>query len=286
MDFQKWVSRLGSEIILEEVNCFQAQPHEDTLLHIHPGQLHIACFERGTGQCIIKDVVRKIRPGMILIVRPGDRHEFIPDSKRPYRACFLHFTWYGELPGDLPEELLVPPEARSTFFRHCRELSESCHRGMELPGGEFFLYSRLLRFFGELQQWKGVEAVSGIPSERKLDKVLDPVLHALFGPPFNYPGIDALAEKVGISRRKLTRIFREHMGCGIKQYFLANVMRYANFMLENGEYGAAQLARQCGYSTTQNFLLAYRNYLKNHPRSVLSPMVMIWKPAAKDGAGK
>ncbi len=51
-------------------------------------------------------------------------------------------------------------------------------------------------------------------------------------------------------------------------------------------FGAARLARQCGYSTTQNFLLAYRNYLKNHPHGVVSPMVTIWKPAAKIDAGK
>ena len=282
MNFQKWISRIGSEIILLEVNYFQTLPDEHTSHHIHPGQLHIACFEHGTGQCVINGVVKKIRPGMILLVCPGDSHEFVADHKRPYKACFLHFTWYGDMPKDIPSEMILPPEKRRTFFSLCRELAECCHRGMELPGGDFFLYSCLLRFFGELQRIKNCGSVAGYPLERKLDKSLEPVLNALCGPPFNYPGIDALAEKAGVSRRTLTRVFRQYMGCGIKQYFLGNVMRYADFMLKNGECGAAQLARLCGYSTTQNFLLAYGNYLKNHPQGIETAIMTIWKPAAEN----
>ena len=282
MDFQKWVSRLGSEIYLQEVNYFQTSGDERFPLHTHPGQLHIACFERGTGICSINGIARKIRPGMLLIVYPRESHVFIPDQKRPYRACFLHFTWYGALPGELPKEMLIPRTERRAFFRLCRDLDESCHSGLSLPGGIFFLYSHLLHFFGELLRLGAPMNVSGVLPERGLDKALNPVIKALFGPPFTYPGIDALAEKAGMSRRKLTRLFRQHTGCGIKQYFLANMMRYAEFMMQSGEYGSAQIARQCGYSTTQNFLLAFRNYRKNHPEGVKSPLVTIWEPEKND----
>lgn len=279
IDFQKWVSRLGSEIVLLEVNYFQTTGNEKMPLHAHPGQLHIACFERGSGIYLINGIVRKIHPGVIQIVYPGERHEFIPDRKRPYRACFLHLTWYGELPTNLPKELRLPRKERYSFFRLCQELDFSCHRGVIRPGGAFELYSLLLRFFGEIQRLGAQLAAPDTPvSVCGLDKELNPVISALVGPPFAYPGIDALAEKVGMSRRRLTRLFRQHTGCGIKQYFLGNVMRYAEFMMQNGEYGSAEIARQCGYSTTQNFLLAFHNYRKKHPNGMKSPLMTVWKP--------
>ncbi len=282
MNFQKWIARLGSEIELLEVNYFQTVGTEKMPVHTHPAQLHIACFERGKGLFSLNGVMRKIRPGDVYLVYPGEMHQFLPDAELPYRACFLHLSWYGALPTELPHHLLLPRNERRRFFNLCRELAETWHRPKR-PESEFLLYSLLLRFFSELVRAAAEHQISEKSPELKgLDRKLNPVLAALHGPPFFYPGIDALADKAGVSRRQLTKLFKLHTGCGIKQYFLNNVMRYAELMRQSGEYRTAEIARQCGYSTPQNFLLARKNYLQNHPRELNTPQVYIFRAAQSD----
>jgi len=282
MNFQKWMARLGNEIELLEVNYFQTTGTEKMNIHTHPAQLHIACFERGKGLFSLNGILRKIRPGDVYLINPGEMHQFVPDPELPYRACFLHLSWYGVLPTELPHHLLLPRNERRRFFQLCRELAETWHHPKR-PGGDFLLYSLLLRFFSELVRSAADHEISEkCPELKGLDKQLNPVMAALHGPPFFYPGIDALAEKTAMSRRQLTKQFRLYTGCGIKQYFLSNVMRYAELMRQSGEYRTSEIARQCGYSTPQNYLLARKNYLKNHPGGLNTAHVIYWRPFPTD----
>ena len=279
MDFQKWVVRLGSEIIPLEVNCFQANLHSGTNKHVHPGQLHMACFEKGGGICLVNGVSHKIRPGDVYLVFPGEMHQFTPAPDNPYLACFLHFSWFGELPADLPQKLKVPRQERRRFFQLCRALSESIRDRNQRPGGEFFFHGALLRFWGLLYTYAaGASYYSPAATRPKegINRLLNPVIEKLHGPPFFYPGIDALAEENGLSRRRLTKLFRKYVGCGIKQYYLSNVMHYARTIRQQHLMNTAELARKCGYSTAQNFLLAYKKYFRLHPLESAGE-VKIWR---------
>ncbi|MBR7131124.1 MAG: AraC family transcriptional regulator [Lentisphaeria bacterium] len=280
MDFQKWISRLGSEIILLEINYFQASEKDGTIVHAHPGQLHIACFEKGSGICTLNGIKHRIRSGDICLILPGEMHQFNPDPENPYRACFLHFSWFGSLPAELPAKIKVSRDRRSTFFKLCRELADSSKEYRHTPGGEFFLYAGLLTFWGYLLRFAAASNNS-IPNTLRpatgINKLINPVIEKLHGPPFFYPGIDELAESCGISRRKLTKLFKSCAGCSIKQYYLANIMRYAKKMRQTKSMSTAELARKCGYSSAQNFLLAYKKYFDRHSGENAAGDILIWR---------
>lgn len=279
MDFQKWVTRLGSEIILLEVNFFQSCENQGTSVHSHPGQLHVACFEKGSGICVISGVRHKIHPGDIYLILPGEMHQFQTDPQHPYRACFLHFSWFGQLPAELPQEIKIPRNARNGFFKLCKELSELSKKWSKQTGGEFFYYGNLLNFWGNLIRFAATAAKGDDPSRPStgINKLLNPVIEKLYGPPFFYPGIDELAEANNMSRRQLTKLFKAHIGCSIKQYYLANIMRYARKVRNRKNMTTAELARQCGYSSAQNFLLAYKKYFSHHPENPPAGETLIWR---------
>ena len=279
MNFQRWINRLGSEIIPLAVNCFQATENQGTTEHAHPGQLHIACFEKGGGSCTVNGIDHKIHPGDIYVIFPGEMHRFIPRKDNPYKACFLHFSWFGSLPAELPPELKIPKGDRRRFFQLCQELSDTIRMEDGTAEKEFIFYSLLLRLWGELLRFARNCQLSKSLSRPStgISRLLNPVIEKLHGPPFFYPGIDELAEQNNLSRRNLTKLFRQHTGCGIKQYDLANVMHYAKSVREKQSMTTAELARQCGYSTAQNFLLAYKKYFSTHSEESNAGKVFIWK---------
>jgi AraC-like DNA-binding protein len=86
-----------------------------------------------------------------------------------------------------------------------------------------------------------------------------PVFKALHGPPFNYPGIDALAEIRGVSRKSFTQWFRKVTGQSVKEYYLDKVMTYADKMLKEN-MPQKELAVRCGFSNAQNFMKAWRDH--------------------------
>lgn len=234
----------------------------NTTRHIHWDQLHINCIEAGSGVCVVNGHAWRLRQGNVHIVLPGETHEYKVSRNKPYRSCFLHFRWTGPVPPELVRQLTVPARERREFFRILHALAEM---NGELTGGQELIRNGLLmQFLGMLV---GYAASSGAaPFGREIPQgELYPVIRRLSGPPFEYPGLDVLAESAGMSRRKLTTLFRKITGVSIKQYYLKNVMRYAESMMQSGEFRVADIARQCGYSNCQNFLFSYRKYLKNHP---------------------
>jgi len=286
MDFQRWISRLGTEIIPLEVNYFQALGDECTPEHTHPGQLHIACFEKGSGWCMVNGIKHRIHSGDIYLILPGEMHQFSAEPDNPYRACFLHFSWFGELPAEIPLTLKVPRSEKREFFALCSRMADICHKGDRDISEDFFFYGELLHFWGLLLRYAADAGVSGelLRPKEGINKQLNQIVSKLHGPPFFYPGIDTLAEESGISRRQLTKLFRKFVGCGIKQYYLANVMHYAKSIREQKVISVAELAKQCGYSTPQNFLLAYKKFFSAPEGKDFSKSV-VWTPT-ETSAGK
>ena len=269
---------MGTEIIPLEVNYFQAA-NECTPEHTHPGQLHVACFEKGSGWCMVNGIRHRIHSGDIYLILPGEMHQFYSEPDNPYLACFLHFSWFGVLPTEIPPVLKIPRPERRRFFSLCSRMADICHSGRGDVSNDFFFYGELLHFWGLLLQYAAANGSIGTQPRPKegINRQLNLIVSKLHGPPFFYPGIDTLAEESGISRRQLTKIFRKSVGCGIKRYYLSNVMYYARRMREQRAIPIAELARQCGYSTAQNFLLAYKKFFSEHTVEDFSNRV-VWTP--------
>lgn len=255
--FTDFAQRLGREIECTQVNRFQAAPEMNTTRHVHWDQLHINCIESGTGVCVVNGKAWRLRQGNVHIVLPGETHEYRVSRNKPYCSCFLHFRWTGPVPPKLVRQLTIPAGKRREFFRILHRLAEM--NGTLSIGMELIRNGLLMQLLGMLVGF--AEASGEAPFGKEIAYgELYPVIRKLSGPPFEYPGLDVLAESAGMSRRKLTALFRKTTGRSIKQYYLQNVMAYADAMMRSGEFRTADIARQCGYSNCQNFLAGYHKY--------------------------
>ena len=72
--------------------------------------------------------------------------------------------------------------------------------------------------------------------------------------------ISQLAQQFFINHCYLTHIFKEQVGYSPKQYILLNRLSYAQELLEQTQLQISQIAYQCGFGDTNNFIRAFRNW--------------------------
>ena len=261
MEFRDFTSRFGQEIMLSRVNFLPASPLLCTNLHSHFNVLHITCVKKGRGICRVKDKIWKLVPGSVHFVMPGEIHRYIADNKNPYQIYFLHFTWYGTVPNEFPRQLVIPAHARKRLYKYLHEMAELFLKpektsGLRKYGLLALFLADILSFADEGRTVSISDYISGNSQDAKLNYAFE----RLYGPPFQFPGIDELAEHCEMSRRKFTDLFKKITGMSVREYYLRNVMTYAATMLESKEFSIKAMASQCGYSNSQNFLHAYKKY--------------------------
>lgn len=79
-------------------------------------------------------------------------------------------------------------------------------------------------------------------------------------------GIDELAERMGISRRHLERLFKSKLGCTPSRHYLDLRLQQARQLLQTGKGVMADVARACGFVSLPHFYRCYREYFGTHPR--------------------
>ncbi len=266
MDFKDFTSRFGREIILDQVNFLPATPLLSTELHSHFNMVHIACVKLGCGMCRVKEKIWKLTPGAVHFVMPGEIHRYVADLKRPYQIYFLHLKWYGSISDELPRHLVIPSHERKSFYSKLRELAElfSLKSGICSDFRKYGLFSLVIADIMKFSQETKAVPLKGYILANSQDVKLNYVFKSLYGPPFEFPGIDVLSEHCEMSRRKFTALFKQLTGTTVKQYYMRNLMAYASTMLESKEFKIKDISAQCGYTNSQNFMNAYKkHFLRN-----------------------
>jgi len=260
MNVREFVSKYNKEIVLTAVNYLPATPSLSTDIHSHFNIVHMTYVKKGYGICRVRDEVRRLVPGSVHFVMPGEIHRYSADAKNPYSIYFIHLIWYGTVPDELSRYFLVPSSDRKRFESCLKELSE-LFRSSRDESSEFRKYGLFSLVWADILKFSG--KTESVPIKNYIpvnspEARLNYVFEKLYGPPFQFPGIDFLAEHCMMSRRKFTAVFRKLMGMSVRQYYLRNVMTYASSMMESGELKLKDIAIQCGYSNSQNFLHAYK----------------------------
>ena len=90
-----------------------------------------------------------------------------------------------------------------------------------------------------------------------LQKPFHPAIHKvqealLNGPEANH-STEALAQKVNLSPRHLTRLFRKYTGRTIQEFKQEIRLELASQLLRNGQLGIDEIARRCGYRSARQF---------------------------------
>lgn len=92
-----------------------------------------------------------------------------------------------------------------------------------------------------------------------------------------------IAELVGVSRRQLERLFRQHMDTLPSRWYLEQRLAHAQTLLRQSSQSVLQIGLSCGFTSGAHFSNAYRSYFGRTPREERSPRPMPSAPPASSG---
>lgn len=251
------------------------QPHDHEFVEI-------ATVVSGEGTHFTTQGARRIRPGDVLIVAPGQWHDFLADPRLDvFNCCFdadLIDRELGELstdpalagllpaggrrPETKPTDLWLPPKA----LRSCRAILDGLE-GATAPGrgSRLDAVGYLMLFLGRLSR----TAVSPTPTTRPapaLDVVAEAV-RLLEEDPRHDWSLGELAERLAVDRHHLCRCFKAQMGLPPMAYLADHRAHLAATLLRETCRPIAQVGAEVGWADPNYFARRFRDHFGQSPSS-------------------
>lgn len=95
---------------------------------------------------------------------------------------------------------------------------------------------------------------------------------------------EEIAGLVGVSRRQLERLFKQHLDALPSRWYLEQRLHRARDMLKQGSQSILQVGLSCGFSSGAHFSNAYRAYFNRSPRDERSARAAEWRSQPSEGA--
>lgn len=86
------------------------------------------------------------------------------------------------------------------------------------------------------------------------------------------PGLQELADEVGINLKKLKMGFRQIYGDSVYSFLFDYKMEYARKLLDSGSYNVNEVGLRIGYSTASHFISAFKKKFGTTPKKYLMSM--------------
>jgi AraC-like DNA-binding protein len=83
------------------------------------------------------------------------------------------------------------------------------------------------------------------------------------------PGLENLAEQVGLSLKKLKMGFKQIYGDTVFGFLFDYKMDYARQLLDSGSYNVNEVGLKIGYSTGSHFIAAFKKKFGTTPKKYL-----------------
>ena len=198
----------------------------------------------GKGVYIREEGEYEISEGEIFIIRPGEVTTYIADKSNPW-----HYVWIGFDGNDAEKLSGIQPVVKyvsDTFMR----IAECTKLGILSP--EIYI-SQIYEIIYNL--------FSGTPRNVDFCKQVKDYIR------FNYMNeitVELIAESMGLSRRYLSRIFKEKYGKPIKSYLISVRCEKAAEFLSIG-YTVTEAAVMSGYSDIFAFSKIFHKVMKMSP---------------------
>ncbi|MEK8051899.1 helix-turn-helix domain-containing protein [Ideonella sp. DXS22W] len=88
---------------------------------------------------------------------------------------------------------------------------------------------------------------------------------------------EEIARLVGVSRRQLERLFRQHLDALPSRWYLGLRLALAQRLLRQTSQSVLQIALGCGFASGPHFSNAYRGFYGRTPRDERSPRAAAWR---------
>ena len=212
--------------------------------HIRDYYLLHFCLN-GKGVLIDKFGNHTIRQGELFIIRPGETTTYLADGNTPWEYSWVAFG--GELADLFNTDRSVYPfpiEIGLSLreFSIDRETNPAIFLSL--------IYKLIYYLFNEKKD------NSSIPE--KIRQYID----------FNYMdniSVLTISNYFGYERSYLYRIFKNHLGVGIKEYIIKTRMEHAQILLKQG-YSVNKTSLAVGYKDQTNFSKAYKKHFGESPK--------------------
>ncbi len=79
--------------------------------------------------------------------------------------------------------------------------------------------------------------------------------------------LDQLASRCGIGKRRLQRLFTEHVGMPPQRYYLNLRLEHAQYLLRHGRLPVHEVGLACGFASAAAFTHAYQRHYGHAPRT-------------------
>ncbi|MFG6467610.1 GlxA family transcriptional regulator [Roseateles sp. BYS87W] len=94
---------------------------------------------------------------------------------------------------------------------------------------------------------------------------------------------EEVAQLVGVSRRQLERLFKQHLDTLPSRHYLALRLARAQRLLQQSSQSILQIGLSCGFSSGSHFSNAYKSHFGHTPRDERSRRALAWRGPASSG---
>ncbi len=255
-----------AELVRKDAECvmvkqLRAVPGLSSMYHLDPDILHVTYTRSGRGKCIVGETEYALHRGTVNIIYPYEPHAFVPDPDDPYFNCNLKIRFRGRIPYGFPRIIMTGRKNRryekifDDLYKLFREEKTSLNALKQtlLLLQLFILLLELApededQIFPQCANVGFAEAVSRLQT-----------------PPFEFPGIAGFARRCGMCKRSFTGFFKKTTGLTVREFWLRAKMSYARKLLESRGYSIKEVAEQCGFSNSQNFIRSFRKFHRESP---------------------
>jgi AraC-like DNA-binding protein len=231
---------------------------------------HIVLYTAGSGQCVLNRRQYTTAPGTVILVSPGQPHDFITcrgnavyseltfafenEQNEPLTLPFdkLLEYWTGS-PIDVLNPMRLSEPQLNLLNSLLTEIADLA--GVEHPLSEFYLQYALIKLLHFIVQACTRPAVAGTIADERLVRVRQ-YIEQNYNSPIR---IEELAQLAGFSKGYLFRSFRKAFGIAPLEYQQQLRLEAARSLLRATALRCSEIAIRCGYDNIHFFHRLFKN---------------------------
>lgn len=236
------------------------------VMHIHD-RCEIYYFIEGDADYLVEGSEYPLKPGSLLLMRPGEAHRTRLNSRGAYERYAINFPMDFFDMIDPDRNVMKPytdrglgkenhyyrPEYKGLFEKICDEKNGAEDRSI-------FLYSALLQMLLDIgEEFAGRRK----PRPGKNKTLSSGIIEYVNAHMADEMSVESIAAHFYISPSQLTRIFKEYIGAPPWEYITAKRLVQAREMIIEG-CSAGGAAEKCGFGDYSSF---YRAYVRRYGTS-------------------